>query len=81
MDQTLFKKNINNGFKIIKIWRFNPKAMDGKTKPFKVYILDATNILDGDNDDFDGLDNEQTGTQGKWSYHTTGKPNSNNKRG
>jgi hypothetical protein len=33
--------------------------MDGETMPFKVYTLDATNILDGDNDDFDGLDSEQ----------------------
>jgi hypothetical protein len=33
--------------------------MDGKTRPFKVYTLDVTNFLDGDNDDFDGLDNDQ----------------------
>jgi hypothetical protein len=59
LDQTLSKKNIKSEFKIIKIWPFNPKAMDGKTRPFKVYTLDVTNILDGDNDDFDGLDNEQ----------------------
>lgn len=57
--QTLSKKNIKSGFKIIGIWPFNPKAMDGKTRPFKIYTLNATNILDGDNDDFDGLNNEQ----------------------
>ncbi len=42
-----------------RVWPFNPRAMDGKTRPFKVYTLDVTNFLDGDNDDFDGLDNDQ----------------------
>lgn len=59
LEQTLSKKNIKGEFKIIKIWPFNPRVMDGKTRPFKVYTLDATNILNGDNDDFDGLDNDQ----------------------
>jgi hypothetical protein len=29
----LSKRNIKSGFQDIKIWPFNPKVMDGRTKP------------------------------------------------
>jgi len=34
---------MKNGFKVIRIWPFNPKAMDGRTKPNEFYIVDRNN--------------------------------------
>jgi hypothetical protein len=39
----LTKKNIKVGFKAIGIWLFNPKAMDNKTQPSKIYIATSIN--------------------------------------
>ncbi len=44
LDQSLSKKNINSGFKDTRIWPLNLKAMDHKTKPFKVYTSTPTDI-------------------------------------
>ncbi len=38
LHQSLTKKNIKVGFKVIGIWYFNPKAMDNKTQPSEIYI-------------------------------------------
>jgi hypothetical protein len=35
----LTQKNIKFGFKTTGIWPINPKAMDNKTRPSKVYII------------------------------------------
>ncbi len=42
INQSLTKKNIKVGFKATCIWPFNPKAMDNKIQPSKIYT--ATNI-------------------------------------
>jgi hypothetical protein len=39
LDAVLSKKNIKNGFKVIGIWPFNPKAMYGRTKPSELYTI------------------------------------------
>ncbi len=39
----LTKKNIKVGFKAIGIWPFNPKAMDNKTQPSKIYTTTSIN--------------------------------------
>jgi hypothetical protein len=44
LDAILSKRNINNGFKVIGIWHFNPKAMDGRTKPSELYTIKDNNI-------------------------------------
>ncbi len=46
------KRNIKNGFfKVIGIWPFNPKAMDGRTKPSEFYAIDHNkNTSDEDNE-------------------------------
>jgi hypothetical protein len=43
LDIALSKKNIKSGFKVIGIWPFNPKAMDGRTKPSEFYFVDCNN--------------------------------------
>ncbi len=43
LDIALSKKNIKSGFKVIGIWPFNPKAMDGRTKPDEFYVVDYNN--------------------------------------
>jgi hypothetical protein len=55
----IIQKNIKSGFKITKIWPLNPKAMDHKTKPSKVYTTTPTNISNEDIDGFDNTINEQ----------------------
>jgi hypothetical protein len=44
LDAILSKINIKNGFKVIRIWPFNPKAMDGRTKPSELYTTKDNNI-------------------------------------
>ncbi len=39
LDYFLSQKTIKNGFRAIKIWPFNPQAMDDKTKPNEVYAI------------------------------------------
>lgn len=55
----IIQENIKSGFKVIRIWPFNPKAMDGKTKPSKVHTMDAINISNENIDDFDGPTSKQ----------------------
>ncbi len=45
LDITLSKKTIKNGFKVIGIWPFDPKAMDGRIKPDEFYIVDCNNNI------------------------------------
>jgi len=52
---SIIHKNIMNGFKATRIWPFNPKTMDFKTRPNDANIA---NILNEDNDVFDGTTNE-----------------------
>ncbi len=63
LNVVLSKRNINNGFKITWVWRnFNPKAMDGKTKPNELFITeDNIIIIDEKNVEYfdEGLDNTQ----------------------
>lgn len=40
LNLALSKRNIMNGFQVIRIWLINSKAMDGRTKPNE---LDTTN--------------------------------------
>jgi len=47
----LSKRNIKNGFKVIRIWLFNPKAMDGRTKPSEFYVVDYNNATNEDNEE------------------------------
>jgi hypothetical protein len=57
-----------NEFRATRIWPFNPKAMDHKTRPSDVYISNFVNIL---NDDvFDGTIDEISNGE-KWNWHTT----------
>jgi hypothetical protein len=56
LNETLFFKNIMSEFRATRIWPFNPKAMDQKTKPSDVYISKFVNILD--DDVFDGTIDE-----------------------
>jgi hypothetical protein len=52
LDQSVSKKNIKLGFKVIGIYRPNPKTMDESTKPSDSYTLapNTTGILNKDND-------------------------------
>jgi len=43
INQSLTKKNIKSGFKVIGIWPFNPKAMDSKIRPSKIYTITSIN--------------------------------------
>jgi hypothetical protein len=50
LDLVLSKGNIKNRFQVTRIQLFNPKAMDGKTKPNELYIIDHNNnTLNDDN--------------------------------
>jgi hypothetical protein len=62
LNQSLFKQYIKSGFKDTRIWLLNPKAMDHKTGPFKVYTSTLTNISNNDNEGFD----DTTNGQEKW---------------
>jgi len=56
--QSLIKKNIKVGFKVVGIWPFNPKVMDNKTQPSKIYT--TTSIDNHGNDQEEYTSNEQT---------------------
>jgi hypothetical protein len=56
----IIQKKIKSGFKVTKIWSLNPKAMDHKIRPFKVYTTTLTNISD---EDIDGFDNTIDGQE------------------
>ncbi len=43
LDVVLFKRNIKSGFKVTRIWPFNPKVMDGKTKRSELHAVDHKN--------------------------------------
>jgi len=43
--QLLFKKNIKSNFKATKVWPFNPKAMDERTKPNDLYTLTPNTMI------------------------------------
>jgi hypothetical protein len=53
------KHNIKNGFKVIRIWHLNPRAMDNRTKFNEVYTT-TTNmkILNENNHNSSDDDNE-----------------------
>jgi hypothetical protein len=59
LDQSLTQKNINSGFKVIRIWPMNPKAMEHKIRPFNVYTTTLANISDEDKECFNDTTNEQ----------------------
>jgi hypothetical protein len=56
LNQTRFLKNIMSEFTATRIWPFNPKAMDHKTRPSDIYISKFVNI--SDDDVFDGTIDE-----------------------
>lgn len=58
LDQSLSKKNIKIELEGIKIWPLNAKAMDDKIKPSEMYAPTIINILDEDNESFDGKVND-----------------------
>jgi hypothetical protein len=66
LDQSLTKKNIKSGFKVIRIWPLNPKGMDHKIKPSDVYTITLANILNENNEG----SNDTTNEQERWSYYT-----------
>jgi hypothetical protein len=39
LKKSLTKQNIKSGFRTIDIWSLNPKAMDNKIRPSKIYIV------------------------------------------
>jgi hypothetical protein len=45
LDQTLNKKTVIWGVKVIGIWPFNLKTMDGRTQPSEIYITKPYNAL------------------------------------
>jgi len=47
LDLVLSKRNINNGFKVMGSYPFNPKAMDDRTKPNELYTT-KNNIIASD---------------------------------
>ncbi len=49
LDVTLSKRNIKNGFKVIGIWPFIPKATDGRTKPNELYTTKDNIIASNEN--------------------------------
>ncbi len=68
LDVTLSKRNINNGFKVTWIQPFNPKAMDGRTKPSELYTAEdniiALNEENAENFDEGLNDNQDWGEHG-----------------
>ncbi len=69
LDATLSKKNIKNGFKVTRIWPFNPKAMDGRTKPSELYTIE-NNIIASNENNVKNFDEGLNDTQG-WGGHGT----------
>jgi hypothetical protein len=62
LDIVLSKRNIKRGFKVIGIWPFNPKAMDGRTKLNEFYIVNCSNTLNEDNqENYDEAINDTKG--------------------
>ncbi len=55
LNQTLSQKNTMNRFKTIGIRPLDPKAMNHKTRPCDAYIVEPIDILDENNDAFDGI--------------------------
>jgi hypothetical protein len=43
--QLLSKKNIKSNLKATKVWPFNPKAMDERTKPNDLYTLGPNTMI------------------------------------
>jgi len=43
--QLLSKNNIKFNFKVTKVWPFNPKAMDERTKPNDLYTLAPNTMI------------------------------------
>jgi hypothetical protein len=60
------QKNVKNGFRVIGIWLFGPKAMDEKTRPNKIYVTITIHISNEENDSFDATiyDIDQWGENG-----------------
>ncbi len=52
IDQSPTKKKIKVGFKAIGIWPFNPKTMDNKTEPSKIYTTNTINNHGGDQKEY-----------------------------
>jgi hypothetical protein len=52
IDQSFTKKNIKVGFKATCIWPFNPKAMDNKIRPSKIYITININNHESDKKEY-----------------------------
>ncbi len=47
----LSKRNIKSEFQVTRIWHFNQKVMDGRTKLNELYVVDCNNnTLDEDNE-------------------------------
>jgi hypothetical protein len=46
LDTSLTQKNIKSGFRVTKIWPFNPKVMDEKIRPSEIYTTIIIHILD-----------------------------------
>ncbi len=63
LDLVLSKRNIKNGFQVIGIWPFNPKAMDGRTKPNELYIANHNNNTSNEDNvkKFNGTMNDTKG--------------------
>jgi hypothetical protein len=63
LDLALSKRNIKNKFQVTRIWLFNPKAMDGKTKPNELYTIDCNNYTLNDNnvENYDEIMNDIEG--------------------
>ncbi len=63
LDLVLSKRNIKNGFQVIGIWPFNPKAMDGRTKSNELYIANHNNNTSNEDNvkNFNGTMNDTKG--------------------
>jgi hypothetical protein len=53
LNVALCKRNIKSGFQVIGIWPFNPKAMDGRTKPSELYITNRNNNTEDEDNEED----------------------------
>ncbi len=63
LDVVLSKRNIKSGFQVTGIWPFNPKAMDGRTKPNELYVVDRNNST-SDEDNEENYDETINDTKG-----------------
>ncbi len=62
LDVVLSKRNNKNGIQVIRIWPFNPKAMDGRTKSNELYNIDCNITSDEDNvENYDETINDTEG--------------------